>query len=93
MPTDQFTSIAQRGQEAATTAVRTWTETLQRYATTFTPEAALPSAADAHSMVNTYFDLATQVLADQRALASELIDNAAQATDTIVDRVRTLAAK
>jgi hypothetical protein len=92
IPMDQITTIAQRGQEAVTTAVRTVTETVQRYATNATPESPLPSAADAHGLVDAYFDLGTKLLADQRELASILVDAGAKNADAAAAQVRNLSA-
>lgn len=88
LPLDQFTTIAKRGQEAVTAAVQTWTETAQRYVTSYSPEAPLPTAADVHTVTNAYFDLVAQLVADQRTLAAELIDTGAKATETLTSQAR-----
>ncbi len=92
IPLDQVTTIAQRGQEAVATAVRTWSETVQRYATNFTPETAVPSAADVHGIADAFFDLSAQLLADQRELASILVDTGVQTADAVAGHVRNLTA-
>jgi uncharacterized hydantoinase/oxoprolinase family protein len=89
---DQVATIAQRGQEAVTTAVRTWTDTLQRYATNFSPETAVPSAEDVQGIADAYFDLSTQLLADQRELATILVDAGVKTADAVAGHVRTFAA-
>lgn len=91
-PTEQFTAFAQRGQDAVNTAVRTWTEIVQRYVTAFTPETAMPTATDAKAVVNAYYDVAAQVLAGQRAFASELVDTGAKAADALVAQLRARSA-
>ncbi len=92
IPVDQITTIAQRGQEAVTTAVRTWTETLQRYATNASPEAPLPSTEDAHAIVGAYFDLTAQLVADQRELTALLVDSGAQTAEAFVSQLKAVAA-
>jgi uncharacterized hydantoinase/oxoprolinase family protein len=92
IPLDQVATIAQRGQEAVATAVRTWTETVQRYATNFTPETAVSRAADVHGIADAYFDLSAQLLADQRELAAILVDTGTKTADAIAGHVRSFAA-
>jgi uncharacterized hydantoinase/oxoprolinase family protein len=89
---DQVATIAQRGQEAVASAVRTWTDTVQRYATNFSPETAVPTAADVHSIADTYFDLSSQLLADQRELAAILVDTGVKTADAVAGHVRSFAA-
>lgn len=91
-PTDQLTDFTKRSQEAVTTAVRSWTETLQRYATNASPEAPLPSAEDAHAIVGAYFDLTAQLVADQRELTALLVDSGAQTAEAFVGQLKTVAA-
>jgi class 3 adenylate cyclase len=71
-PTVQFVENARRGQEAVTTAVHTWSDAVQNYAgTLYTGPFPLPNA---HAAVNAAFDLATQLLAQQREFANTLLD-------------------
>jgi hypothetical protein len=80
-PTDQFVDIAMRTQEAVTTAVRTWADTVQTFTGSFTGDrAALP---DAHVVVDRYFDFAEQVLGNQRRLAQSVLTAGAQAAETV----------
>jgi hypothetical protein len=91
--TDQFVTIAQRSQEAATAAVRAWADTLQNAARVlptpsfdlaafspaaftrpFTAESPLPPAADVHAAVDVWFDLVERLVAEQRGLATTLVD-------------------
>ena len=51
--TDEFVQLTQRSQEAVTTAVRSWTETLQHYAGSITVENPLPSTKDTIVVVDT----------------------------------------
>ena len=90
IPTDKLAAIAQHGQEAISAAVETWTQTAQNYAPSFSPEAPLPTAADAHRVVKASFDLAEQLLADQRDLTVVLVDAGTQAADSIGHQFRTL---
>src|SRR3954463_12135534 len=92
IPVDQINTIAQRGQEAVTAAVRTWTETLQRYAGNASPEAPLPTAEDAHAIVGAYFDLTAQLVAAQRELTSLLVDSGTQTAEAFVSQLKTVAA-
>jgi hypothetical protein len=65
--TDQFVDIAKRGQEAVTTAVRTWADTVQSFTGT------QPTLPDARSFVDTYFDAAEKALAHQRETAHQAV--------------------
>ncbi len=63
-PTDQFVDIAKRSQEAVTTAVRTWADSVQSFTGNLTAgHAQLP---DPQTVVDGYFDFAEKVLATQR---------------------------
>ena len=55
-PTDQFVDIANRSQEAVTTAVRTWADTMQSFARK--PTTGQSQLADLSSVVDQYFDFA-----------------------------------
>jgi hypothetical protein len=77
IPAEQFTAIAQRSQEATTTAVRTWTETLQSYADSFSAENPLPRTDDVKHAVDAWFDLVNVLVTEQRALAKTLVDASA----------------
>jgi hypothetical protein len=76
--TDQFTDFASRTQDAVTTAVRTWADTVQSVTT-----GAAPALPDAHVLVERYFDFAQQVLDNQRAFAATLIDAGTKAAETV----------
>jgi uncharacterized hydantoinase/oxoprolinase family protein len=65
---------------------------VQRYATNFTPESAVPTAADVHGLADAYFDLSAQLLADQRELATILVDTGVKTADAVAGHVRTFAA-
>ena len=71
-PTDQFVDIAKRSQEAVTTAVRHWADSVQSIAGNLTTgHAQLP---DPLHVVDGYFDFAEKVLASQRSFVEELVE-------------------
>jgi hypothetical protein len=84
-PTDQFVDIAKRSQEAVTTAVRTWADTVQSFAGNLTTgQAQLP---DPQSVVEGYFDFVEKVLATQRRFASEWVSASVKAGETVQEQV------
>jgi uncharacterized protein HemX len=84
-PTDQFVDIAQRTQEAVTTAVRTWADTVQNFAGNLTTgQTQLP---DAQSVVDQYFDFAEKVLANQRQLASQFVAASVKVGENVQQQV------
>jgi hypothetical protein len=84
-PTDQFVDIAKRSQEAVTTAVRTWADSLQSLAGNLTAgQAQLP---DPQTVVDGYFDFAEKVLATQRRFASEFVSASVKAGETVQEQV------
>jgi hypothetical protein len=87
-PTDQFVTIAQRGQEATTAAVRTWTESLKTYAQHYSAENPLPRPTEVHTVVDAWFDLTARLLDEQRAFVSTLVDTATEATNAMQNQTR-----
>jgi hypothetical protein len=84
-PTDQFVDIAKRSQEAVTTAVRTWADSVQSLTGNLTSgHAQLP---DPLTVVDGYFDFAEKVLATQRRLASEFVSASVKAGETVQEQV------
>ncbi|WP_433559000.1 hypothetical protein ACQPWY_12075 [Pseudonocardia xinjiangensis] len=83
-PTDQFLEIAARTQDALTSAVRTWADTV----TTFTGSVtgSRPALPDAQVAVDRYFDFAEQVLENQRRLAKTVLTAGAQAAETVTEQ-------
>jgi hypothetical protein len=82
--TDQLTEFASRTQDAVSTAVRTWADTVSSATTGLTSgQSALP---DAHALVERYFDFAQQVLDNQRAFAATLIDAGTKAAETVTEQ-------
>ena len=85
-PTDQFVDIANRSQEAVTTAVRTWADTVQSFASKLTAgQSQLP---DLSSVVDQYFDLAEKVLANQRELAQQWASGAVKASTAVTEQAQ-----
>ncbi|MHA6794401.1 hypothetical protein ACVGVM_12970 [Pseudonocardia bannensis] len=85
-PTEQFVQITQRSQEAVTTAVRNWTDSLQACAGSITD--VKPQLPDVNSAVDTAFDLAAQLLTRQREYAKTLLAAGAQAAEAITEQAR-----
>jgi hypothetical protein len=85
-PTDQFVDIANRSQEAVTSAVQTWADTVQSFASkvTTTP-GQLP---DLPSVVETYFDFVEKVLANQREFAQQWASATVKATEAVSEQVQ-----
>src|SRR5690242_5596659 len=85
-PTDQFVDIANRGQEAVSTAVRTWTDTVQSFASKVT--AGPGQLPDLPSVVDTYFDFAEKVLANQREFAQQWASAASKASEAVTEQAQ-----
>lgn len=83
-PTDQFVDIAARTQQAVTTAVRTWADTVQTITGSVT--GSRPAVPDAQVFVDRYFDFAEQVLENQRRLAKSVLTAGAQAAETVTEQ-------
>ena len=84
-PTDQFVDIAKRSQEAVGAAVRTWADSVQSFAGNLgAGQAQLP---DPQSVVDTYFDFAEKVLANQRQLASQFVSASVKAGESVQEQV------
>ena len=84
-PTDQFVDIAKRSQEAVNAAVRQWADSVQSFAGNLNAgHAQLP---DPQSVVNTYFDFAEKVLANQRQLATQFISASVKAGESVQEQV------
>jgi hypothetical protein len=85
-PTDQFVDIANRGQEAVTTAVRTWTDSVQSFASKLTAgQGQLP---DLQGVVEQYFDFAEKVLANQREFAQQWASAATKASEAVTEQTQ-----
>jgi hypothetical protein len=77
---EQFTKLAEQGQEAANDAVRTWAEAVQRM--TVQPDASVPGASvpDVSAIVDNAFDLAERLLEAQRELTKQVLQAVARST-------------
>lgn len=85
-PADQFADITKRSQEAVTDAVRTWSETVQSFATQLTSgQAPLP---DLQSVVGQYFDFAEKVLAGQREFAQQWAAGTVKASGAVTEQAQ-----
>lgn len=85
-PTDQFVDITSRGQEAVTTAVRTWADQVQSFASKLTAgQGQLP---DLQSVVEQYFDFAEKVLANQREFATQWASAASKASEAVTEQAQ-----
>ena len=85
-PTDQFTDIANRSQEAVSTAVRTWTDTVQSFAGRLT--SGQPQLPDLNSVVEQYFDFAEKVLANQREFAQQWATATVKASEAVAEQAQ-----
>jgi hypothetical protein len=94
-PTEQFADYAKRGQEAVTSAVKTWANTVQDYAGTFTGQR--PTSADAHAALDTAFDatldVVQKIVDGQRQVARTLLDAGVQVVDVIGEQANKAASK
>ena len=72
-PTEELTRIAESSRDAVTAALNTWAEAAQRYAADFDAKHPVPDAAETQAAVDTAFDLAGKLLAEQHAFASTVV--------------------
>jgi hypothetical protein len=88
VPTDQFTQLAHRGQEAFSAAVRAWQNTLRSY-----PGAAPSTEAlsDVDAIVDAAFDVAARVLDGQREFTKALVSIATQSFKAITEQATQVA--
>jgi hypothetical protein len=83
---DQFVDIANRGQEAVTTAVRSWADTVQSIAAMMTTsQSQLP---DLQSVVGQYFDFAEKMLASQREFAQQCASASVKAAEAVTEQAQ-----
>jgi hypothetical protein len=80
LPVPQYADLARRGQDAATTAVESWTDALQTYADAVTPRDAGP--VDPRVATEAAFDLAERLLGVQRALVTTAVTLLTEAAET-----------
>ena len=67
-PTDELTRIANNSRDAVTAALNAWAEAAQRYAADFDAKHPVPDAAETQAAIDTAYDLAGKLLAEQHAL-------------------------
>ena len=85
-PNDQFVDIANRGQEAVTTAIHNWADNVQSFASKLTSgQSQLPNL---QSVVDRYFDLAEKVLAGQREFAQQWASATLKATEAVTEQAQ-----
>jgi gas vesicle protein len=85
-PTDQFADIANRSQEAVTTAVHDWADTVQSLASMVAAgQSQLPNL---HSVVDQYFDFAEKMLTSQREFAQQWASATLRATEAVSEQVQ-----
>ena len=84
-PTDQFVDIANRSQEVVTTAVRTWADTLQSFASKPSSQSPLPGLS---SVVDQYFNFAQKVLASQREFVQQWASATVKATEAVAEQAQ-----
>ncbi len=85
--TDQFAEITTRTQEALTAAVRTWADILSSVAGSL----GAPALPDAAGAVDRCFDLAQQVLDNQRTLATTVLTAGTHAAGSVTEQVTRVA--
>lgn len=83
--TDQFVDIAKRSQDAVADSLRTWTETVQGFAGQFAG-GTRPQLPDTTVAVDRVFDLAEQMLAQQRELAKTVVGASRNAVETMTEQ-------
>ena len=91
-PTDELTRIANNSRDAVTAALNTWAEAAQRYAADFDAKHPVPDTAETQAAIDTAFDLAGKLLAEQRAFATSVVAASKEATEAAAERFRTLGA-
>jgi cell division septum initiation protein DivIVA len=85
-PTDQFVDIANRSQEAVTTAVRTWADSVQSLASKLSSgQSQLPGLS---SVVDQYFDFAEKMLANQREFAQQWAAATVKAAEAVTEQAQ-----
>jgi hypothetical protein len=90
-PTEDLTRIANNSRDAVTAALNTWAEAAQRYATDFDAKHPVPETAETQAAIDTAFDLAGKLLAEQRAFATSVVAASKEATEAAAERFRSLA--
>lgn len=84
-PTDQIVDITGRSQNAVTSAVRAWADTVQGLTHGMAGESPLASL---QSVVDQYFDLTEQMLAGQREFARQWASAVVTTSAGVVDQAQ-----
>ena len=88
-PQDQFTQAAHQGQEAISTAMRTWNENVQSMIGSGAPaQSGLPSP---QQVLDNVFDFAEQLLASQREFATRVLAAGMEANNAAAGKARDAA--
>ncbi len=86
-PTDQFTDIAKRSQDAFTTVTRTWLDLVQSVAgPTDTSGPGASPVPNVLPYVDGLFDVAEKFLSNQRVLAHQWVDAAMRTTEAVTEQ-------
>jgi hypothetical protein len=85
-PNDQFADITNRSQEAATTAVRTWADTVQSFANK--AAAGQSQLPDLQGAVEQYFDFVEKVLTNQREFARQWASATVNAFEGVTEQAQ-----
>ena len=81
--TDQFETLSTRAQDTLTTTARTWADTVQSLT-----DAVVAAQPDPKSVVDRWFDVAQQLLDEQRRFAPTVVT-----TETVVEQAKSAAAQ
>ena len=85
-PENQFAHLADQSRQASTTALQSWTDSVQSLADSFTRgPAQLP---DLQSAFDRYFDVAEQVLAGQRRFVQQWLAGTTNAYEAVTEQTR-----
>jgi hypothetical protein len=86
VPTGQSVDTTRRSEEAVTTAVHTWADTVQNYASKLVSgQSHMPDLKD---VVDEYFDFAEKVLAKQREFAQQWASATIKATQAVTEQAQ-----
>lgn len=85
-PTDEFVQIAEQSRKAVTAAVQAWGETLRNAAGALPLAGPLPDRARTVAVVDSWFDVAAQVLTHQRATTTALLTRTHDAATTFAEQ-------
>src|SRR4051794_1713165 len=85
-PTDEFIEITNRSQEAVTTALRAWADTVQSFASNLT--SGQSQVADLQRVVEQYFDFAEKVLANQREFAQQWASATVKVSQAVTEQAQ-----